>query len=115
MTGIHWKASLAALLACLILCCAAAWAEETPTPTAQSAFAQLPSSEEELAAFMRDMASRIGADTLLTPREVLRDFIGLLNVLRQNPGTSFSSLVKATAFAPADRDPEEDDFTEFTV
>ena len=74
-----------------------------------------PISEEELAAFMRDMASRIGADTLLTPREVLRDFIGLLNVLRQNPGTSFSSLVKATAFAPADRDPEEDDFTEFTV
>ena len=74
-----------------------------------------PISEEELAAFMRDMASRIGADTLLTPREVLRDFIGLLNVLRQNPGTSFASLVKTTDFAPADRDPEEDDFTEFTV
>ena len=74
-----------------------------------------PISEEELAMFMQDMASRIGADSLLTPREVLRDFIGLLNVLRQNPGASFKSLVDTTTFQAADADPEEDDFTEFTV
>ena len=49
MTGIHWKSSLALLLACLILCCSLAWAEETPAPT-ESAFAELPSNEEDLAA-----------------------------------------------------------------
>lgn len=74
-----------------------------------------PISEEELAMFMQDMASRIGADSLLTPREVLRDFIGLLNVLRQNPGASFRALVDTTTFRAADADPEEDDFAEFTV
>ena len=49
MTGIHWKPVLAVLLTCLILTCAAAWAEETPAPT-EGAFTELPSSEEELAA-----------------------------------------------------------------
>ena len=74
-----------------------------------------PVSESQLAAFMADIASRIGADSLLTPREVIRDFIGLLNVLRQNPGTGFDSLVQKTDFHAADEDPEEDDFAAFTV
>jgi len=73
-----------------------------------------PISESELALFMNDMASRIGADNLLTPREVLRDFIGLLNVLRQNPDAKFDQLVAAAEFKSADADPESDDFTEFT-
>ena len=34
----------------------------------------------------------MGADVLLTPREVVRDFTGLLNILRQNPEASFESL-----------------------
>ena len=76
---------------------------------------QPPVSEGQLAAFMTDVASRIGADSLLTPREVIRDFIGLLNVLRQNPGTDFASLVAETEFKAADDDPEEDDFAAFTV
>ena len=76
---------------------------------------QPPVSESQLAAFMTDVASRIGADTLLTPREVIRDFIGLLNVLRQNPGTDFASLVAETEFKAADEDPEDDDFAAFTV
>lgn len=47
MVRIHMKRPLALLVACALLCCAAAWAEETPAP-AESAPAGLPSSEEEL-------------------------------------------------------------------
>ena len=74
-----------------------------------------PVSEDRLAAFMQDIAGRIGADSMLTPREVLRDFIGLLNVLRQNPDADFDSLVKSTDFRPADQDDSDSDFAEFTI
>ena len=42
--------------------------------------------DRHLETFMTIVLNRIGADTLLTPREVLRDFVALLNLLQQNPG-----------------------------
>ena len=45
--------------------------------------------EEELKSFLNTVLSRLGADQLLTPREVTRDFLGLLNILHQNPNVSF--------------------------
>ena len=50
-------------------------------------------SEEELIAFMQIVANRLGADELLTPREVLRDFVSILNYMHQNPGHSFISMI----------------------
>ena len=49
--------------------------------------------DEELLAFMQIVANRLGADELLTPREVLRDFVSILNYIYQNPGTSFISML----------------------
>jgi hypothetical protein len=66
---------------------------------------------EELLVFLKEQVGRMGADVLLTPREVVRDFIGLLNVMHQNPGTAFADLVKQK---PASEAPA-DDFTEFTL
>ncbi len=39
---------------------------------------------EDLQVFLQAIAGRIGADQLLTPREVVRDFITVLNLLRQH-------------------------------
>ena len=50
-------------------------------------------SEDELVAFMQVVAGRLGADELLTPREVLRDFVSILNYMHQNPGRSFVSMI----------------------
>ena len=50
-------------------------------------------SQEQLAAFMQKVADRIGADALLTPREVTRDFITLMNLIYQNPEADFTELV----------------------
>ena len=61
-----------------------------------------------LEAFMSIVLARIGADTLLTPREVLRDFVALLNLLQQNPNESFESLVGEVKFTTGEpiTDPE---------
>jgi len=50
-------------------------------------------SDDELIAFMQIVANRLGADELLTPREVLRDFVSILNFIHQNPGQSFVSML----------------------
>ena len=41
--------------------------------------------DRELADFIRMEFGRIGADQNITPREVIRDFIELLDLLYQNP------------------------------
>ncbi|MDY5015537.1 MAG: ATP-binding protein [Eubacteriales bacterium] len=76
-----------------------------------------PVSDEQLAAFVSDIASRMGADVLLTPREVVRDFTGLLNLLQQNPGESFESIAGTLEIRPADRteNGETGEFAEFTL
>ena len=50
--------------------------------------------------------SRIGADQLLTPREVTRDFVTLLNLLQQNPGQSFATLLHGPEFKPSQPVPD---------
>ena len=63
---------------------------------------------DELTAFMNAVTSRIGTERLLTPREITRDFLGLLNILQQHPEVSFKDLVDTASFeiAPAENDPE---------
>ena len=75
---------------------------------------------DELTAFLNTVNARLGADQLLTPREVTRDFLGLLNVLHQNPDASFQKLVAQHRVESAQKDPEQVDetnklFTEFDI
>ena len=48
---------------------------------------------EEMAAFLKVCLERAGADTMITPREIIRDYITVLNILLQNPDTTFSDVV----------------------
>lgn len=52
-----------------------------------------PVAEDDLIAFMQIVADRLGAEKLLTPREVIRNFIAMLNVIQQNPGITFQGLL----------------------
>ena len=78
---------------------------------------------KELTAFLNTVLGRLGADQLLTPREVTRDFLGLLNILYQNPDATFDSLISEQGFAvkSAEKDPEQIDeetddlFAEFNI
>lgn len=54
---------------------------------------------EQLSAFLKQVTSRVGAEQQLTPREVTRDFLGLLNILHQNPEATFEDLLSKQTFS----------------
>ena len=74
---------------------------------------------EELASFIKLEFSRIGADQNITPREVIRDFIELLDLLYQNPALTLEGLMASGDFqfakSEAVSDQADGDFAEFTV
>lgn len=80
--------------------------------------------ENDLVDFLKIEFGRVGADTHLTPREVIRDFIELLDILCQNPDANVAELLQsvggdalATAAATGDTDTAGGDrnFAEFTI
>lgn len=74
---------------------------------------------EELADFIRMEYERIGADQNITPREVIRDFIELLDLLYQNPDRSVRELMGSDAFtctkSQAVSDETDPNYAEFTI
>ena len=50
--------------------------------------------EEETADFLRICLARAGAAELVTPREMLRDYMAVLNILMQNENISFTDIMK---------------------
>lgn len=57
--------------------------------------------DNDLADFIKIEYGRIGADEHITPREVIRDFIELLDILYQNPTTDLRALLQSDAFSYA--------------
>ena len=55
----------------------------------------------QLASFIRLEYGRIGAGQNITPREVIRDFIELLDLLYQNPSLTLGELMESEAFTYA--------------
>lgn len=47
----------------------------------------------DIHSFMEEIYNKPGASEFLTPREVIRDFLNVLNILRQNPGTDKKKLI----------------------
>ena len=54
---------------------------------------------DQLVKFLQIEFGRVGADTHLTPREVIRDFIELLDIMYQNPETDMEALLNSEQFA----------------
>lgn len=61
-----------------------------------------PLTDAEIEMFMNHALSRAGAEELITPREIIRDFLTLLNILRDNKSASFESLIKNVTFSRDD-------------
>jgi len=74
---------------------------------------------QELADFIKLEYGRIGADENITPREVIRDFIELLDLLYQNPALSMAALMESDEFSYAKSeavsDQAEESFAEFEI
>ena len=74
---------------------------------------------DDLAGFIKIEYGRIGADQNITPREVIRDFIELLDLLYQNPDMTLAQLLQSDEFtytkSEAVSDEADQGYTEFTV
>ena len=70
-------------------------------------------SQEELLRFLDVEYNRVGAQSHITPREIIRDFIELLNILLQNPGEDMEQIL--SNFATPELLGEADGFLEFEI
>ena len=74
---------------------------------------------EDLVTFIKIEYGRIGADANITPREVIRDFIELLDLLYQNPTMQIEELLDSEEFSYAKSEAVSDEtdsrFAEFTI
>lgn len=71
--------------------------------------------QQELVAFLNVEYNRVGADTHITPREIIRDFIEFLNILYQNPSSTAQEILGSSSFVLADAAQEEEPFLEFDL
>jgi hypothetical protein len=74
---------------------------------------------EDLVYFLTVEYNRVGADTHITPREIIRDFIELANILHQNPGLDVAGILGSNSFELARGGLTDEqihsEFTEFEV
>ena len=75
--------------------------------------------ERDMVDFIQIEFGRIGADTHITPREVIRDFIQVLDIVYQNPGVKVRELLGSDRFTFAQNAVEEGEtspnFAEFEL
>lgn len=72
----------------------------------------------DLKEFVQEIMTRLGAEALLTPGEIIRDFISVLSVLYQNPEIKFTELIHGANFQPTfvNQDGDlDDDAAEFSL
>lgn len=76
-------------------------------------------SQDDMISFIKIEFGRIGAKTHITPREVIRDFIELLNITHQNSAINVTELLGSDRFAYAkpelNADILEAEFAEFEI
>ena len=75
--------------------------------------------QQDMVDFIRIEFGRIGADTHITPREVIRDFIEVLDIVYQNPHIKVRELLGSDAFTFAQNgvqgEETDDSFAEFEL
>ena len=75
-------------------------------------------SQDDRIAFIQAEFSRVGSSSHITPREVIRDFIELLDIRYQNPSANVRSLIGEGSYQvalPGEEAVQDTDFAEFTL
>ena len=72
--------------------------------------------ENDLASFIKIEYARVGASRKITPREIIRDFIELLDILYQHPEKSAEEILGSDEFKYADtQEGDAGEFADFTI
>ena len=53
---------------------------------------------DDYRSFLEETMHRLGAESLMTPRPVIRDFIAALNIVQQHPGATFAQVIGGEEF-----------------
>ena len=61
-------------------------------------------SREQMIKFLQICLARAGADSMITPREMLRDYMTVLNILMQNPDAAFEDVIGSAVTLKTDND-----------
>ena len=64
--------------------------------------------EDEMVEFLNVCLQKAGADSMITPREMLRDYMTVLNILMQNPEVSFETVVGSAVTLKTEAQLEEE-------
>ena len=70
-----------------------------------------PVTDEQIECFLGIALSKAGAEELITPREIIRDYLTLLNILRDNEGARFEDLIDKVSFTAEDQDAPQSEKT----
>jgi hypothetical protein len=74
---------------------------------------------DDLKEFIKEIVNRLGAQAMLTPGEIVRDFISVLNILHQNPQITLGKIINDSEFKPttlsANTDVDEDGVASFSL
>jgi len=75
--------------------------------------------QDDLVTFIKIEFERVGADSHITPREVIRDFIELLDIVYQNPDVNIKELLSSQQFSFTKNEISDDmihaEFAEFDI
>lgn len=72
--------------------------------------------QEDRISFIRQEFARVGADSHITPREIIRDFIELLDLVYQHPDKTIGDFLQSGEFVYAKSEETPDGkFAEFTL
>jgi len=76
--------------------------------------------KQEFEEFLEEIVNRLGAEALLTPGEIVREFISVLNILQQNSEISLAQVIHSTGSplnskVNKNKADEANDFAEFTL
>ena len=53
--------------------------------------------DEQIATFLQSNLQRVGSESMVTPREIIRDYMTVLNILLQNPEITFGDVMSSKA------------------
>ena len=53
--------------------------------------------DDQIATFLQSNLQRVGSESMVTPREIIRDYMTVLNILLQNPEITFENVMTSKA------------------
>ncbi len=69
----------------------------------------------DLVDFLQLMTNTLGSEELVTPREIIREFIGVLDILNQNEHLQFKDVIKGKKTTYEHKEESSDIFAEFEI